>query len=825
MWSDLTFTFRGMRREPWFALTVLLTLSLGIGGTIAIFTIVNAVLLRDLPYPDAKQIYVVRTLTPDGAPTGNITPRDVASFVENEQHPLVQAAAIAWSQQVNILDRDGKAFSTTRYGVTDQFFEVFGSRMALGRGFERGQNPGPLVISYAMWRDRFGSDPDIVGKAVNAEGIQRMVVGVTREDFAFPESPGYWYLMRLSPAYDNVRIYRAFIRLRGGRSRAQFQSELTARGKALQADPITKLPLVYVAQPFLDHVVGDLGQTVTILFGATGILLLIACINVVNLLLSRVTIRAREMAVRDALGAGRWRIVRQLLTESVVLALIGGTIGLAIGAAGIRVLLRMAPSDLPRLDAVPIDVRVALFSVTVTVLAGILVGLVPALRLASLSLRSLMNEEGRSVASGRAGRRLFGGLVVAEIALAVLLMIGAGLLMRSYANLAAVNPGFDPERLLTFFVYVPGRVEARVVTSADGRPEMRGSYAPMANFFRELEARIRGLSGVAAVATTTTLPLSRTQYDGAVTFHIQGRPGGNAEETALLATSRSVSAEFFNAMRIRFIAGRGFLPGDRADSPGVAVVNETFARRFFPGENPLGQRIRYAENRWQPGDVGFQLAHRLVDELEIVGIVADVKYLALGKPAEPSIYLSSEQWIHRRRGIVVRAAVDKPASLIAAVRHEIESMDRHLTADAGVYPEMLRASLARERLGMTLLVVFGIIAAALAAVGIYGVMSYSVTQRTAEIAVRSAMGATNRQLLQMFLRQSAALASAGVALGLLTAVAARQILASQVYGIAALDARVFILAPLALLGLAALAAFVPARRATRIPPAELLRSV
>jgi hypothetical protein len=253
------------------------------------------------------------------------------------------------------------------------------------------------------------------------------------------------------------------------------------------------------------------------------------------------------------------------------------------------------------------------------------------------------------------------------------------------------------------------------------------------------------------------------------------------------------------------------------------VVNETFARRFFSGQSPLGQRIRYAENRFRPGDTGFQLSHRVVDELEIVGVVDDVKYLALAEPAEPSIYLSSEQWIHRRRGIVVRAAVDNPASLVAAIRREIESMDRQLTAEVGVYPDTLRASLARERLGMTLLVIFGIMAAALAAVGIYGVMSYSVTQRTGEIAIRSAMGASTPQLMRLFLGQGAVLAFAGVALGLLTAVAARRIVASQLYGIAALDARVFVVAPLVLLGVAALASFLPARRATKLDPADLLR--
>jgi putative ABC transport system permease protein len=434
-----------------------------------------------------------------------------------------------------------------------------------------------------------------------------------------------------------------------------------------------------------------------------------------------------------------------------------------------------------------------------------------------------MNEEGRGVSSGRAERRLFGGLVIAEIALAVVLMIGAGLLMRSYANLTGVNPGFNPERVLTLFMYVPGRVDATMVRDAEGRQQMRANYFPMASFFRELEERIRGVSGVAAVATTSSVPLSRTQYDSNVSFQIQGRPGGNADETALLARSRSVSPEFFDTMQIRLVAGRKLLPGDRPDSPGVGVVNETFARRFFPGQSPLGQRIRYTQNRWRPGDVGFQLSHLLMEEFEIVGVIDDVKYLALAEPAEPSIYVSSEQWIHRRRGLIVRAAVDNPASLVATIRREIESMDPQLTAEVALYPDTLRASLAGERLGMTLLVVFGIMAAALAAVGIYGVMSYSVTQRTGEIAVRSAMGATTRQLMRLFLGQGAVLAVAGIVLGLVMAAAARQIVASQLFGIATLDTRVFLIAPLVLLGVAALASFVPARRATKLDPADPLR--
>jgi predicted permease len=823
MWRDLKSTGRAIRRQPWLAAMIVLTLGLGIGGSVAIFTVVNAVLLRDLPYPSPRQIYLMRTVTADGAPTGNVTPIEIAPYMENEEHPLVQAAALAWSQQVNIVGSDGRPYSTNRYGVTDQFFEVFGTKMALGRGFERGQPPGPIVIAYATWRDFFASDPDIVGKTIQAEGIPRQVVGVTPAEFEFPEKPGYWYLMRLGRSYDNVRSYRGYVRLKSGRSYEQFQSELTERSRELQTDPITRQPLVFVAQPFVDYVIGDLRPTVAILFGATAILLLIACINVINLLLSRVNVRAREMAVREALGAERWRVVKQLLTESVVLALLGGAIGVLVGVAGIRALLRIAPPDLPRLDVVPVDVRVWLFAIGVTVLSGILVGLVPAVRLVRHPLRTLMNEEGRGVAFGPAQRRMLAGLAVAQVALAVLVITGAGLLTRSYANLTAADPGFDQRRLLAFFMYVPGRIEMTMTKSEDGGTMRRPTYLPMAHFFRELEERIRNVSGVAAVATTSSLPLSRTQYDPSVGFHVQGTAEGNGEETALLARSRSVSPEFFGTMHIRLLAGRGFLPGDRSDSPGVAVVNDTFARRFFPGQNPLGERLRYAENRWVPGDTGFQLSHRLVDELEIVGIVDDVKYLAMAEPAEASIYVSSEQWIHRRRGLIIRSAVDDPANLVPVIRREIQALDPLLTAEVDLYPELVRSSLARERLGMTLLVIFAMMAGLLAVVGIYGVMSYSVTQRSGEIAVRSALGASASEIMTDFLQQGVTLALAGVLLGVGAAFALRRVVASQLYGLAALDPVVFALSAVALFAVAAFGCLVPAIRATRLDPAHLLR--
>jgi predicted permease len=823
MWRDLQFSLRILRGQPLFAGVMVFTLALGIGGTTAMFSVFDAVLLRDLPYPDARQLYLVRTVAADGTPTGTITPRELRPFYEPETHPTVAAAAVAWSQEVQIIGADQRPHPTTRYGVTDQFFEVFGTRMALGKAFERGQPPGVVILAHAAWRDLFGSDPDIIGRVIQVEGGPRQVVGVTPEDFEFPENPGFWYLMSLGTAYDRIRGYRGFVRLHPGRTGEQFQSELARTSDALGPDPATNQPSVLVAQPFRDYVVGDLSTTVKILFGATGILLLIACINVANLLLSRTGVRAREVALREAVGARRWRVVRQLLTEALVLSALGGALGVAAAAIGVQVLLRSAPPGLPRLDEVHVDAPVLGFAFAAVVVTGLLVGLLPAWRLARNPLRLLVNEAGRGTPDGPGRHRLLNALVVVEIALAVLLTVGAGLLVRSYVNLTAAERGFTSARVLTFFMFVPGRTEFSFKPDpAGGRPMVLGSYQPLANFLRELRERIGGLPGVETVASTSSLPLAPAQYDPITVFHLAGDI--RAEEAALSARTRGVSPGFFEALGIRLLAGRALLPSDRASGPGVAVVNDVFVRRFLAGRDPLGVRLRYPENPWRAGDVGFQLGHRTVDEIEIVGVVDDVKYVGLGDPAEPSIYLSVEQWTNRRQTLVVRTSLSNPVSLVPAIRREIESMDRLLTADFASYDAVVDASLGNQQFATLLLVTFGLTALALAAVGVYGLMSYSVAQRTGEIAVRSALGASKRELLTAVLGRGLGLAAVGTVIGIAGAAASRQIVAGQLYGLTALDPRVFATAALILFGAAALACFLPARRATRVNPADLFRT-
>jgi predicted permease len=822
MFRDVRHALRALIHQPLLTAVVVGTVALGIGGSTAVFTVLNAVLIRDLPYPNGDRIYVMRALAGDGLP-GNITRREFAPIYERENHPTVETAAIVWSQDSQLVGSDKRGHPAVRYGVTDRFFEVFATPMALGRGFEPNENPGRIVITYRIWRDVFGSDPDIVGKSVAAEGMNLEVVGVTAPAFEFPEDPGFFYLMRIGAAFDSVRGYRGFMLLREGRSPDDVQRDLSRLAAELGPDPVSGQRPVFVAEPFLEYVVGDLKSTVLVLFGATAILLLIACINVTNLLLSRTTVRSREVALREAVGAGRWRIVRQLLTESVVVTVAGGAVGLAIAVAGIRTFLAIAPTGLPRLQELPVDNSVLLFALGATIATGLLVGLAPAARLARNQLRSLINEGGRGTPGGPAQHRTFGALVVTEIALAVVLVIGAGLLVRSYYNLTATDPGFSPEGVLTISMNVPGRVERSMTRPAQGPPQFRASYAPMAAFFRDLESRLGGLAGVEAVGTTTVLPLAPDQTIVPMVFTLPGVSSDRAD-AAWTAPLSSVSPPFFEAMGMRLVAGRMLAWSDRQGAPGVAVVNESFARRFFAGTSPIGGRIRWRVNRFVPTDSGFQFGHLMVDEVEVVGVVSDAKYVSLARPAEPAMYVPSEQFIHRRRAVVVRTSTTDPDALVPAIRRELAAIDPLVGAEFAVYESILHASIARERLGMALLSTFGVTALLLAAVGVYGLMSYSVAQRTGEMAVRSALGSSAGQVMGLVMRWGIQLAVAGVAIGVMAAVAMRRVLANQLYDVSAMDPSVLVAVPVLLFAVAALACFIPALRATRVDPANLLRA-
>jgi putative ABC transport system permease protein len=583
----------------------------------------------------------------------------------------------------------------------------------------------------------------------------------------------------------------------------------------------TGKPLIYVLRPLLDDVVGDMRSTVWLLSAATIVLLLIACVNVANLLLSRANARLHEIGLREALGAGRFRIVRQLMTESLILCAIGGVSGVVLAYAGLRVLLGIGPADLPRLGFVSIDGTVLLFAAGVVLFTTVLVGLAPALRLSRSQLRQLVDAGGRGGSLSRGENRLFAGLVIAEVGLAVVLVCGAGLLLHSYIKLAGTDPGVDSDRVLWMRLVVPpNRIDIRAVNEPGGKVRYEGSgYQPVIDFYHQLRDRIRTVTGVTEVTNTQVLPLLRNVVEATPEpFRIAGR-----SEKEQLVRIRPVATNFFSTMGVPILAGRDFEPDVRRGRPGVALVNEAFARQHFPGESPLGKRLLFNLTDFQIGGRGYLFGERLNTDAEIVGVVPDIRFVSLFDPAVPNVYMSSDQMTTRQRVLAVKTTLEDPTSLIPAIRLEVAAIAPTLPVEFGVYADVIDASIARQRLAMALLTLFGAIAVILAAVGIYGVMAYSVTQRTREIAVRAALGASAREVLGLVMRRSAIMAFGGVFLGLIGTVALRTILQSQLYEISALDPVVLTIVPLALLLVAMLASFLPARRACAIDPVVMLR--
>jgi putative ABC transport system permease protein len=584
-------------------------------------------------------------------------------------------------------------------------------------------------------------------------------------------------------------------------------------------------PVQFVGRPLLHDVVGDFRGTLFIVSGATAILLLIACLNVANLLFTRGVVRSNEIAIREALGAGRGRVIRQLMTETVMLCALGGVLGLGLAAAAVRALQAIGPKDLPRFDNLVISQDVFLFAAACVLLTAFIVGVAPALRTSKTGLSGLLNEAGRSGSGGPGRNRIFGALVVAEIALAVMLVIGAGLLVRSHSALASADPGFEPQRMLTVLLNVPGRLDLRAPRrdeSGNTIGYIGDGYLPVARFYQEFVRRVDELPGVAAAGAVNAAPLQPGLFPiYPDTIGIVGDPeaaGGR------VAYSLQAGPEFFAALDVRPVAGRLLGPNDRRDSRGVVVVNETFVRNYFDGADPLGRRITLPNpEAWRPLGFAFTLGERLVHEAEIVGVIPDMKQSTLNAPVQPAVYVPQEQWTMRRMVVVVRAEVDDPASLIPGIRDVLKDMDSTIPPIFAIYSDVMASATARQRLGALSLVVFGFVALALAAVGIYGLVAYSASQRYNEIAVRAAMGADRGSLLGMFLGNGLRLAAIGIVAGLAGGIALGQAVASQLYEVSALDPQVFVLVPLTMLAVTLLASYLPARRASRIDLSAALR--
>ena len=805
--GDLRYAVRSLRTHPGFTAVVLATLALGIGANAAIFSVVNAVLLRPLPYEGADRIVVVwGDLHRPGV---NEIPASAGEYVDyrDRSHAFDQVAVY-----------DTAGFNLTGGGepervdgaiVTASLFPLLGASAAIGRTFlaaeeQPGRNDVAL-IGHGLWRRRFGANPAIVGQVVSIDGRPTQVVGVMPPRFQFPDPAiEIWkpLLLDADAVSDDNRGshgYTALARLRPGATLSQAQADLAGVTATFKAEhPLNYRTGFSVAlRPLQTEIVGDTGRPLLILLGAVGLVLLIACANVSNLLLARAASRRREIALRTALGASRGRLVRQLLTESILVALAGGAAGLVLAWWGVDLLIALGPDTIPRLREVTLDARVVVFTALVSLATGVVFGIVPALRASGASLGDALKEGGRSgerAMLGRAGRVL----VVSEVALSLVLLVGAGLLVHSFARVQNVEPGFDARGMLTLRLSLP---ESRYTTFEQGD-----------RFFDALFAALRARPDVDSVAAANALPFSGN--NGSRTFHIEGqepkRPEDQPEEQL-----RIVTDGYFQTMKVPLVKGREFTDRDRLGAPRVAVVNESLARKHFPDGRVIGRRVAFSRNEPQ--------------WYEIVGIVGNIKHRGLDASDRPEMYVPYRQplfsnWTVRPMQVVVRTAGD-PLAAAATVRREIARLDPDQPiSDVRTMDERIGRSLESRRFNMILLAAFAALALALAAIGIYGILAYAVTERTHEIGVRLALGAQPRDVLSMIVAQGMAMTAAGAAIGVVAALAVTRLMSSLLFGISAADPMTFAAIPLLLGVVAFVACYVPARRATRVDPLVALRT-
>ncbi len=801
--SDVRYGLRTLLKSPGFTVVAVLALALGVGANTAIFSVVNTVLLQPLPFADSGQIVIIKGRDEKQGTTYD--EHSYPNFLDLRNQAQGFANVVAYSGATLFMTGGGEPERVRGLVASADLFPLLGVQPAVGRVYTREEDqPGQkrmIVLSHELWQRRFSGDPQIIGQDIALGSNAATVTGVMPPGFKFPVGSQAECWMALGPTLSANSVQgRGAVyldmaaRLKPGVTLAQGQVEAATIAQRLAGQyPRTNANQSLALVPMHENLVGNLRPALLVLLGAVGLVLLIACANVANLLLVRASGRQKEIAVRSALGASRWRIVRQLLIESLLLALAGGALGLLFAVWGVEALVAASPADIPRVGEVGLEARVLGFTVAVTLLTGIVFGLVPAWQASKADLNESLKEGGRGSTEGAGRNRLRGALVVAEVALSLVLLVGAGLLIQSFWNLLNVSPGFEPRRVLA----------ADVVTLNQKYPEA----AQQANFFREVLDGVAALPGVEAVGAIYPLPFGGSFE--AYTFQIEGRPPAAPNE-APVADFRVVTSDYFRAMSIPLARGRAFDERDGKDAPPVVIINESFARQHFAGEDPLGKRITF-------GSSGNPTR-------EIVGVVGDVRHAGLDEATNPEYYVSYLQNPISRMTVVTRAASSDPAALAPSIRGAI----RQVNSGQPVYnvrtmDQLLAQSLARRRFNMILLGVFAGLALALAAIGLYGVMSYTVAQRTHEIGIRLALGAQKGDVLRLVVGQGLLLAVVGVGLGLAVAFAATRLLATLLYGVSATSVTVFASVSLLLLLVALLACYVPARRATRVDPMIALR--
>ena len=797
---DLSYGFRMLAKSPGFTAVAVLALALGIGANSAIFSTVNAMLLRPLPYKDSERLVEVWEHRP--LQNRDRTVVSPAEFIHWREQAKSFEHIAAISFVLHNLTGDGEPEQIQSVQVSASFFPLLGVSPIAGRTFlEEEDQPGRnrvAVISYGLWQRRFGGDPAIVDQQITLDGNKFTVVGIMPSGFQFPQLVELWEPIAFPAAARDSQsnhYLEVFARVKPELGIEQAQAEMAGIASLLeQARPDSSTGHQVRLVSLHEQIVGDSRAALLVLLAAVAFVLLIACANVANLMLARAASRQKEMAIRTALGAGRWRIVRQLLVESLLLASIGGALGLLLAWWGIDLLVALAPDGTPRLDEIKLDASVFGFTLVISLLTGVLFGLAPAMQSSRPDLNEALKEGGRGSTEGARRNRLRSALVITEVALTLVLMVGAGLMLKSFYRLSKVDPGYDPSNLLTMEITLPGSKYAK--------------SAQTLAFYDELLRRVESLHEVRAAGAVDVLPLSGNNSSSTVT--IEGQPPAPPGERPA-ANRRIITPNYFRAMGMSLLEGRAFTPNDTDQATRVTIISETMARRFWPGQKALGKRFKFGapenNNPW----------------MEIVGVVADVKHTSLNEETRPETYLPITQSPTRAMTLVTRTTND-PFDMVPVLRGQVLEVDQDQPVGSVASMEQLVSrSLAPWRFSMMLLGSFAALALVLAAVGIYGVISYSVAQRTHEIGIRMALGAQSADVLKQVVGKGMTLVLIGVGLGVAAAVALTQLISTLLYSVSPTDVTTFTIISLALAGVALAACFVPARRATKVDPLIALK--
>ena len=805
--KDIRYGVRGLLKHPGFTGIVVITLALGIGASTAIFSVVDNVLLRRLPYRNAERIVAIEEFNSEGT-RGQVTS---ANFLDWRAQNTVFEQLTAIKTTTSNLALSDHAERIDLAQTNANFFDVLGVIPQYGRLFipqdeQAGHDP-VVVVSNTLWQRRFGSDPSLVGKPITLDGRNYTVIGITPPGFEYPKKTELWVPpLRLVPElYANQDVTQtrgmgylsAIALLKPGVSLKQAAAEMeTITARLRQQYPNTNNRRFNRVVSLHDDLIGDTNKVLWLLLGAVTFVLLIGCANVANLLLASGAARQKEMAIRTALGASRWRVMRQLFTESTILALTGGAVGVLVAFWGLAAITRLLPANFPRLNEIHLDLRILGFTFAASILTGILFGLAPALQVSHRDVQESIRETGRGASGSRRQNRFRQALIVGEVALCVVLLAGAGLLFRSFLRLQSVNTGFVAEQVLT----------ARLTPSGTNFTQQ----ADFNKFYTQVLEKLSAVPGVTDAGIINNLPLDSGPTTG---FRVEGRPITTPDKWPMV-NYRTVSPNYFRAMSIPVVQGRAYTDRDNLSAPLVMIINQQTAREIFPDENPIGKRITFGNTDQNKQPVWF----------EIVGVVADVRSLELREESQAEIYFSSLQDYWPAMSLVVRATVE-PSSLAGSVRQVVNEVDKSVpVSEVKTMEHVVSESITQPRFNLFLLGLFGTVAMLLSAAGIYGVTAYTVTQRTHELGIRLALGAQVGDVLKMILGQGMAVIGVGLVLGLVAAFWLMRLLRSLLFGVGENDLLTFVAITFVLLIVALIACYIPARRATKVDPLEALRA-